>query len=69
MFRRSYIQNLLFSECPVLKKRDTAQKTPQEEAQDVAQETLQEARKTRHVEQKQTVVHRSRLRKAKRSTP
>ena len=51
MFRSSYIQKLLFSECPVLKKRETTQKTPQEEAQDVAQETSQEARKTRHEEQ------------------
>ena len=42
MFSSSYIQKLLFSECPVLKKRETAQKTPQEEAQDVAQKTSQE---------------------------
>ena len=55
MLRSYYIQKLLFAECLVLKKRETAQKTPQEEGQDVAQETSQEARKTRHGGQKQTV--------------
>ena len=40
-----------------IKKRETARKTPLEKAQDVAQQTSQEARKTRHEEQKQTAVH------------
>ena len=60
MFRSSYIQNLLFSECPVLKTKEKQHKK-QEEAQDVAQEISQGARKTRHKELKQTAVHRSRL--------
>ena len=73
LFRRSDVQKVfvpkvLCSVAPMfrmscIKKRETAQKTPQEEAQDVEQETSQEARKTRHEEQKQTAVHSSRLRK------
>ena len=44
MSRRSHVQKFLYSEAPIfrmacIKKRETTQKTPQEEAQDVAQET------------------------------
>ena len=62
MSRRSRVQNFLYSEAPIfrmscIKKRKTARKTPQEEARDVAQQISQEARKTRHEEQKQTAVN------------